>query len=255
MYQIDAFGTFPGLVHGFSEAAEGNMDFRFGPREEVLGSRRVFLEMLGVPLARCVMMEVQHEEHIMRVGVSHSGCGATTNEDAFLADALMTNEFEVYLVATTADCFPVILYDFRQHAVALMHLGRRNVSARFAGNVVKRMGVEFGSKPEDIVVGIGPGAGKEAYLLPVSVLGRCYDEWSPFLAARERGMVAVDLEGRVTASLQAAGIQSDRIFGRSVDTILDERFFSHYRAVRRGETEGRMMTVVGCQLRGIRIDS
>ena len=75
MYQIKAFLKFPGLVHGFSTKADGNMSFKFGKKEEVIKNRKKFLSKLGIELNSCVALVTQHDDEITVANRSLAGRG------------------------------------------------------------------------------------------------------------------------------------------------------------------------------------
>jgi len=76
-------------------------------------------------------------------------------------DGLMTQQRALGLMVLHADCQGTIFYDPVQHAVSVVHAGwRGNVRNIYAGTVA-RMGREFGSRPEDLLVAISPSLGPD----------------------------------------------------------------------------------------------
>ena len=53
---------FPGITYGVSDTSDGNMSFTWGPTEEVIRNREVFLRGKGLKLEDCAVMSLQHEE-------------------------------------------------------------------------------------------------------------------------------------------------------------------------------------------------
>ncbi|MFH0925680.1 MAG: peptidoglycan editing factor PgeF [bacterium] len=72
------------------------------------------------------------------------------------ADALLTDSLNKCLVIVTADCLPVILFDKKLHIISIIHAGWRGTSLGITSKAILKMVTEFGSKPDDILVGIGP---------------------------------------------------------------------------------------------------
>ena len=56
---------FPGITYGVSDTSDGNMSFTWGPTEEVIRNREVFLRGNGLKLEDCAVMSLQHEEKIV----------------------------------------------------------------------------------------------------------------------------------------------------------------------------------------------
>ncbi len=81
----------------------------------------------------------------------------------FQADAQVTNNPELLLIIGMADCLPILFYDPVQKVVGAAHAGWRGTSLRIAEQVVATMQREYGSKPEDIRVAMGPAICKKNY--------------------------------------------------------------------------------------------
>jgi len=107
-----------------------------------------------------------------------------------------------------------------------------------------QMQQQFDCKPENIQVFIGPGAKPESYTFS-DAIQRGLKEWQPFIRQLSDGQTAIDLFGYNQFILTKYGIPESNIVVSQVDTIGDERFFSHYRAEtkQRGDN-GRNAVVV-----------
>jgi len=79
------------------------------------------------------------------------------------ADAILTNRPGLALFMRFADCVPVFLYDPVQKAVGLVHAGWRGTVNQITGRAVQTMQRVYGTKPQDIVAGIGPSIGLHHY--------------------------------------------------------------------------------------------
>jgi YfiH family protein len=76
-------------------------------------------------------------------------------------DGMITNTCELGLMIKHADCQAAIFYDPIQQALANVHSGwRGNVKNIYRGAIHKMKEV-FGSKPENLLVGISPSLGPE----------------------------------------------------------------------------------------------
>jgi len=62
-------------------------------------------------------------------------------------DALITNRSGLAVSVRTADCFPILLADVRNHAVAAVHAGWRGTAARIVVEALGRMRDQFGTSP------------------------------------------------------------------------------------------------------------
>ena len=72
-------------------------------------------------------------------------------------DALITNQPGTTLSVRTADCLPILMADVRNRAVAAVHAGWRGTLLEIAPKTMQAMAKQFGTRPEDLVIAIGPG--------------------------------------------------------------------------------------------------
>lgn len=190
----------PGLIHGFSTLALGSMRGPAPGASLVTPARRAFAAALGLDGERLTVAGAVHGAQIARVDEPAGvvpGC-----------DGLMTDRPGLPLLATFADCYPVLLYDPVQGALALTHAGWRGTAAGVAAEAVDAMREEYGSRPSDLVAGIGPG-----------ICGSCYEvgeevavRFAPAVVRRSPdGRFWLDLAAANRAQLEAAGLPAGGI--------------------------------------------
>jgi len=78
-------------------------------------------------------------------------------------DFILTKKKNVGIGVVTADCLPIIVYDFFEHAAAIIHAGWRGLAADIFAKTVCAMQQEFDSKPENLKIYCGPSAGSCCY--------------------------------------------------------------------------------------------
>lgn len=79
------------------------------------------------------------------------------------ADAILTDQPGVTLLMRFADCVPVFLFDPVHKVVGLAHAGWQGTLKRTAASAVQTMQEQYGSRPADILAGIGPSIGPHHY--------------------------------------------------------------------------------------------
>ena len=103
------------------------------------------------------------------VGPADRGRGTRRAADAITgADALVTADPGPVLAVLAADCVPVVLYDPVAHLLACAHAGWRGTVAGAAASAVRAM-VSLGSRPADVVVGLGPAIAPGRYQVGAEV--------------------------------------------------------------------------------------
>ncbi len=78
-------------------------------------------------------------------------------------DALITDQPGCGLTMNYADCSPIMLFDPKKKAVGIGHSGWKGAVIDLPGEMVCSMVQAFGSRPGDLVAGIGPSIGPCCY--------------------------------------------------------------------------------------------
>jgi YfiH family protein len=147
-------------------------------------------------------------------------------------DALITGEPGLAISIRTADCYPILLADTRNRAIAAIHAGWRGTAAQIVLRTLEKMKSEFATQPSEVVAAIGPGIGVCCYEVGEEV-------------AREFGFdgkTHLGLAWENRKQLESAGVPAQNIEALDVCTFCDaERFFSYRREK---EKAGRMTSFV-----------
>jgi YfiH family protein len=129
----------------------------------VLENRRRLAAALGVSLDDFVFARQVHGAGVGVVTGADRGSGAYSLDDAVGdVDALVTATPGVMLAILTADCLPVVLHDPVAGVLACVHAGWRGTVAGVTAAAVAAMG-ELGSRPADVVAGLGPAIAGDRY--------------------------------------------------------------------------------------------
>ncbi|MFH1747944.1 MAG: polyphenol oxidase family protein [Planctomycetota bacterium] len=145
-------------------------------------------------------------------------------------DAVTTNAAGVPLMTFSADCPLVLLYDPRHAALGLAHASWHCTVAGLVGTLLKTMQKRWGSQPEHIWAGIGPGAGPCCYEVQQDV----YEAASVLpdadkLFERRADRLYFDLWQANRAQLCAAGIPEARVELAGVCTLCRNDLFYSFR--------------------------
>lgn len=85
------------------------------------------------------------------------------------ADIMVTNQPGVTLLLRFADCVPILLYDPKVRAIALIHAGRMGLALNAPQAGVTALKEIYGAHPQNILAGIGPSICPECYSVGVEV--------------------------------------------------------------------------------------
>jgi YfiH family protein len=147
------------------------------------------------------------------------------------ADAQVSNDPDLLLVIGMADCLPILFYDPVKKAVGAAHAGWRGTSLRIAENVMITMQREYGSKPANIRVAIGPAICKKNYQVGAEVFEAFKTAGIPESVFDEDGeRYRVDIAGANKYVLEQSGVPMNNIEDLNLCTFADsELFYSHRR--------------------------
>ena len=238
-YVLQKLSLYPQVVHAFSTRKAGDMEFVNNSAENGI-ARRKFVEQFAIPPHRVVKMEQVHGTSIAVVG-SDTIQPIESPESVKGVDGLITNQERVYLFTKTADCLPIIYFDPKVKAVGLAHAGWRGIVGKLPALMVIEMMRQYGSQPENIMVGIGPCLSKEANIVKEAVQ-QSLPEWQDYVHELSPNEIQLDLVGFTVHQLTTIGVPAKNIEDGGACTALQPDDFYSWSA--RQEPE-RMGTIVG----------
>jgi len=153
-------------IGGVSEGMFASMNFSFtrGDKEEaVLENYRRIADVLDCTVEDFVCSDQTHTTNIRLVTSNDKGKGVVRPKDYTDIDGLITNEEGIMLATFYADCVPLYFVDSVNKAIGLAHSGWKGTVNRMGREMVHAMGEAFGTKPEDLLVAIGPSICQECY--------------------------------------------------------------------------------------------
>lgn len=158
------------------------------------------------------------------------------------ADVLLSGAPLAAVAVRAADCVPLLFADRATGAVAAVHAGWRGTAASAAPAAVVAMGREFGSKPADLVVAIGPSIGSCCYDIgpdlvdafaaaghPRHLIDRWFLAPAPPRGSRERPQMRLDLVGANRDQLILAGVEEANIHACGLCTAMHLDVLTSYR--------------------------
>jgi YfiH family protein len=128
--------------------------------DSVRQNKALIAAALGLPLvgARCV-----HAAEVVEVRREGADDVRRAHLRTTEADAMMTDARGFALFWSFGDCAPILLYDPRHRAIALVHAGWRGTAQAIARRAVRAMAARYSSRPGELLAGIGPAIGSCCY--------------------------------------------------------------------------------------------
>ena len=113
-------------------------------------------------------------------------------------DGLVTDEQEVALCTSFADCVPLFLVDKKQKVIGLSHSGWRGTAGKMGMQTIEKMQREFGTDPTDLQVVIGPSICQSCYEVSKDVREEFIGFVNPEQIARKQSMEVQEVEKLVS---------------------------------------------------------
>jgi len=162
----------------------------------------------------------------------------------YKADAILTDKPDVTLFMRFADCVPILLHDPKKNVVGVVHAGWQGTVKKILREAIQAMQTVYGSKPADVLPGIGPSIGPDHYEIGPDVIERVRGSFNgdadALLQARD-GHIHFDLWAANRLTLEQAGVGQVEVAGLCT-ACHPEDWYSH--RAQKGKT-GRFGALIG----------
>ncbi len=157
------FDKYPEIIFGFSTKVGlnrkkpfyFNLSFTVGDDENIVKENRMaFANELGLDISQIAFQKQIHSD-IVTIVDKPGIIGES--------DAMITNKKNLGLAISSADCTPIFIYDKINSVIAAVHSGWRGTFQRILSKTIKKLINEFNSKPESLVVYVGPSIHQKNY--------------------------------------------------------------------------------------------
>jgi YfiH family protein len=186
--------------------------------------------------------EVAMVRQVHGTGVAVIRKGSSAPDPRPEADVLISDAPDIAIAVRAADCVPLLMADRARGVVAAVHAGWRGTSARAAVAAVDALAREFGTRPADLVVAIGPSIGACCYEVGTDLVDTfaaagherfLIDRWflspPPARGATDRAGLTLDVARANIDQLILAGVPEDRIHASGLCTAMHLDVLTSYR--------------------------
>lgn len=216
-----------------------------------LRNQAVIAGELGLPLISAKIAHGSDRFVVERLSPDEDPADIKERARGHTADAMITTESGLGLFWGFGDCAPILLYDPHNRVIALAHGGWRGAAEAIGPRTIDAMRELYGSRPEDLIAGVGPAIQACCYQVNETIYERFQRNEragaNAVFARRpdERGEQAIFLD--VTASnarqLIAAGVRDDHLdVAPQCTGCAADLFYSHRK---RPQADGRFGVVIG----------
>ena len=240
-----SFEKIPDVVHGFSTREGGvsqgifasmNLSFSRGDEEQaVMENYHRLADAVGFQVEDMVASDQTHTTNVRVVAEEDRGNGIVKRKTFHDVDGMITNVPGIVLCTYYADCVPLYFVDPIHHAVGLSHSGWRGTVGKIGKVTVQKMEQEFGTRPEQLLVAIGPSICQDCYEVSEDVIQQfrnafSENDWEKLFYKKENGKYQLDLWKANRLVFQEAGIPAENISMPGICTCCNPQFLFSHRA-------------------------
>ena len=236
------FSTFPDLIAAESTRHGGISPTPFASlnlgintpdaQANVDENRRRFFEAIGASSAQFASSLQVHGVEILY----------TTEPGRYDGyDALITNQPDLLVGVTVADCVPILIYDHEHQAVAAIHAGWRGTVGGIVAKTLAAMQQRFGTLAVQCYAYVGTCIDECSFEVGPDVAEQFAENFKKPIPGSEKSYV--DLKVANAQFLKDFGVPDAQISLSPFSTVANNDDYFSYRA-EQGQT-GRMLAVIG----------
>ena len=166
--------------------------------------------------------------------------------DKIDADAIVCKVKNIAIGILTADCAPILFYDYKKKIIGCAHSGWKGALNGIIKNTIKKFN-ELGSSSKDIIAVVGPCIGKHSYEVKIDFVKKFTnhsEENIIFFTKKNNESFYFDLRKFINAEIRNQGIKITENIEK--DTFSEiEYFYSYRRSCLNSEKDyGRCISVI-----------
>ena len=208
-------------------------------------NRERLVKALHIRYENLIVPKQIHSDQILIIDKQYLSLNEKKRQEASNGyDALITQQKNISIGITTADCVPIILYDRQKQVTAAIHAGWRGTVKEITRKVVQNLETLFHTNPSDIIAGIGPSISRKYFEVGNEVakqfVAKQYFQQPIIYENPKTKKAHIDLWEANKQQLMHSGVPEKNIEIAQMCTYTQtETFFS---ARREGIKSGRMIT-------------
>lgn len=234
-FQFPMLFTFPNLITWLSQISDWPMKLELpNPSMKATKNRKRYFEKNGINIDDVVSAEIVHGTKIAVVTSENKG------QIIAWVDWLITNETDLVLSVTIADCVPIYFYDDIKKVIWITHAWWRWITNDITKSMVDNFVNEYNSNPEDIFVYVGPHIQKCHFEIKEDIV----DKFDSVFVIRENETIKVDLLWIIRDKLEKLGLKSENISSSLECTYCESSKYFSFRRDKPEKVEA-MIGVIG----------
>ena len=225
---------------GFSKGIYKGLNCGKGSKDNkrnILKNLNYVSKKMSIKRNKLILMHQTHSAKVIKVTKKNY-------KQKMDSDALITRVRGLVLGVVSADCVPIIIYDFKNEIIGCIHAGWRGAFSGILKNTVNK--IKKLSPDSEIFASVGPCIGKKNYEVDLNFykkfLNRSY-KYKKYFSHKNKNKKYFDLRSFVADKLLALKVKVDHV---NHDTFRENtNFFSYRRSFKLKQNDyGRCISVV-----------
>lgn len=240
LYNLDLFKKYQNIQIFLSQKSDGSMKLTNNPglAEKISHNRMNYFLKNNIDSEKVVSAEIIHSNMVEIVSNDDGGKVIAG------ADGIISQNKDVFLSITSADCLPFFLFEPKKETVGMIHAGWRSLEKGILVNAVGKI-KKLGGSPKDILAGVGPAICQKHYEIGPEVAEKFIKY--PEAVRKKDGKIYLDIKKIAQLQLLDLGIKKENIEISPKCTFeLPEKYFSARRD-KLNEVEA-MIAVIGIKV-------
>ena len=206
-------------------------------KKNILKNLKLVSKKMQVKNNKLVLMNQTHSNKVIEIKRKHL-------KKKINCDAVITKNKDVALGVVTADCVPILIYDYKNNIVGCIHAGWKGAFSGIIKNTVTK--IKKINKDQKIFACIGPCIGKNSYEVGNEFFTKFISSSKKnikYFSKKKNTKRFFNLRKFVADKLKSLGVKIDHV---NHDTFIEKNnFFSYRRSSILNEKDyGRCISVI-----------
>ena len=204
--------------------------------EDVKKNLKIVSKKIGFKISNLILLNQVHSNKFFIIN--------NVSKKKLRGDGAITSRKNIALGILTADCAPILIFDFRKKIIAAVHAGWRGAYKKIVIKIIKKL-ISLGSKKQNIIIAIGPCIDQKNYEVQ-------YDFKKKFLNQEKknkkyfknvRKKIYFSLRDYLKGQLEDIGIKNIEIIKKNTYNRKNN-FYSSRRSKKNNHDYGRNISVI-----------
>lgn len=228
--QDELLNSYKNITHGFFQGFDStgkSLNVNIKISNNAIGNRQSIANYFDIESSNLIILNQIHSNIVHVItndNINQYKFSSVAKELKNAGDAIITNIPKLLIGVNTADCAPILLYDYKKNYIAVIHSGWRGTIGNIIENTLSKL-----KKLEchNVIAVIGPCISKENLILEQYLIPSIYHE--QFTKNSNNINCQFDMIGVIINKLQNSKIVN-KISVVNINTFNNKYFYSYRRA-------------------------